>query len=345
MKTIDSLPLDVMLTISLEKHGQAPLYRQLYEGIREAILSGRFKAGVKLPSTRRFAAVLNISRNTVVYAFDQLLAEGFIEGKRGSGSFVAGTLPIQTLKPTMPENPGTPSLDTGLKLSVRGEKSLQGHERVVTAEAKPLTHGIPDLTLFPMDRWSRLVSRHWRQASPRVLAYGDPQGLEALRVAIADYLNACRGVRCDSSQVLVLAGAQPALDLAGRLLLDPGDPVWLEDPGYRGARGAFLAAQARCLGVPVDREGLNVEMGHQMCPSPKLIYVTPSHQYPSGATMSLARRLTLLEYAGKNGSWILEDDYDSEYRYEGRPLAALQGLAKHDRVIYMGRFPRCCFLP
>jgi GntR family transcriptional regulator/MocR family aminotransferase len=209
--------------------------------------------------------------------------------------------------------------------------------------ARPFRPGTPALDEFPFEVWGRLAARHWRRPPAGLLGYGDPAGHLPLREAVATYLGTARAVRCGPEQVIVTAGAQQALDLAARLLVDPGDQVWIEDPGYLGARAALSGAGARLVPVPVDEEGLDVSAGAARAPRARLVYVSPSHQYPLGVTMSLARRLQLLEWAERAGAWILEDDYDSEYRYAGRPLAAMQGLDRGGRVIYLGTFSKVLF--
>lgn len=196
---------------------------------------------------------------------------------------------------------------------------------------------------FPVALWSRLVGRRWRAATVAQLDYADPAGHGPLREAIASYLGAARGVRCAPAQVLITSGSQQGIDLAARALLNPGDPVWVEEPGYRGAKAALSAAGVSLHPVPVDDEGLRVDAGAAACPRARMAYVTPSHQYPTGATMSLARRLALLDWARRAGAWIVEDDYDSEYRYAGRPLPALQGLDTSGRVVYVGTFSKVLF--
>jgi GntR family transcriptional regulator/MocR family aminotransferase len=197
--------------------------------------------------------------------------------------------------------------------------------------------------MFPFEVWARLMSRQWRRPPTALLSYGDPAGYWRLREAIAAYLTASRGVRCVTEQVIVVAGSQQGLDLAARVLLDVGDRVWIEDPGYIGARGALKSAGADLVPVAVDSEGLNIAEGISRCPTARLVYITPSHQYPLGVTMSLSRRLALLEWAHRAGAWVLEDDYDSEYRYTGRPLPALQGLDTEDRTIYLGTLSKTLF--
>jgi GntR family transcriptional regulator / MocR family aminotransferase len=337
--------LMTLASIEVDHASLAPLYRQLYSALRAAILSGRLKSGTRLPATRSLASELAISRNTVLNAYAQLLAEGYVEGEVGSGTYVARTLPDELLHargctPTAPQLP-----HVGRTLSQRG--TLMTTTRVPTprfpGELKAFRPGVPALDVFPFELWARLVARRWRRPQRSLLGYGDPAGYRPLREAIATYLREARAVRCDPDQVIVVAGSQQALDLTARMLLDAGDAAWIEDPGYLGARGALLGAGAQLVPVPVDDEGVDVAAGVARHAEARLIYVSPSHQYPYGVTMSLPRRLALLEWASRAGAWVLEDDYDSEYRYAGRPLAALQGLDREGRVIYLGTFSKVLF--
>lgn len=334
--------------LTLDPAAPSPLHRQLYEALRAAILGGRLPAGSRLPATRGLAARLAISRNTVLEAYAQLLAEGYVEGRVGSGTYVARVLPEDLLAASPAERPVTtpPRRPAGL-LSRRGARLIAAP--VATPGAAPeqpvisFRPGQPAFDAFPFDVWWRMVERRWRQPPRELLSYGDPAGYLPLREAIAGYLRSARAVRCDARQVVIVSGSQQALDLAARLLLDEGDAAWVEDPGYHGARAALAGAGARCIAVPIDAEGLDVAAGAARAPAARLAYVTPSHQYPLGVTMSLARRLALLEWAERAGAWVLEDDYDSEYRYAGRPLASLQGLDRAGRVCYVGTFSKVLF--
>jgi GntR family transcriptional regulator/MocR family aminotransferase len=331
-------------TLGLDRGSPVPLHRQLYDGLREAILSGRLRPGARLPSTRVLAGDVGASRNTVLAAFGQLLAEGYLEGRVGAGTTVAATLP-ETLLRARPETPGTRRAGRRPRLSRRGALLVGTRDALARGAiaARPFRPGLPGLEAFPFDLWARLVARRWRRVSRQLLDYGDPAGYAPLREAIAAYLGEARAVRCEAHQVIVVTGAQQAVDLAARVLLDPGDTAWMEDPGYPGARGALVAAGIQLAPIPVDAEGLDVGHGARHAAGARLVYVTPSHQYPLGVTMSLHRRLALLEWASRSGAWILEDDYDSEYRYAGRPLAALQGLDAAGRVIYAGTFSKVLF--
>ncbi len=327
-------------SLHLDARRSAPLHRQLYAEIRGAVLSGRLAAGARLPSTRSLAADLGVSRNTVAAAFDQLMAEGYLEGKVGSGTFVTDL----GAKASGGAAPHSGRRDAAL-LSARGRMLAQSRAAPSTevATARAFRPGVPALDAFPRELWARLSARVARRARAEVLSYGNPAGYFPLRQAIADYLRAARGVRCSVEQVIVTAGSQQALDLSARVLLDAGDTAWVEDPGYLGVRGAFGAAGVNCAAVAVDEEGLSVAEGEAHAPEARLAYVSPSHQYPMGMTMSLGRRMALLEWARRRRAWIVEDDYDSEFRYAGRPLASLQGLDTADRVIYTGTFSKVLF--
>lgn len=334
-------------TIMLNPTSEVPLYRQLYDGLREAILSGRLSGKSRLPSTRTLSDELNISRNTVMTAFEQLLAEGYLEGRIGAGTYVASVLPEELLqaKPKT-KNSTPPVIKKGRSLSERGKilaatpvSASRNHGSDLSAP-RAFQMGLPAVDLFPFEIWARLMGRRWRRPPFQMLGYGEPAGYRPLREAIAGYLGSARAVRCSPEQVIVVGGSQQALDLTVRLLLDPGDSAWIEDPCYLGARGAFLGAGAKLIPVPVDDEGINVAVGVSRCPTARIVYVTPSHQFPLGVTMSLGRRLALLEWASRTGAWVVEDDYDSEFRYAGRPLAALQGLDSDGRVIYIGTFSK-----
>jgi len=331
--------------INLDGESRTPLYRQLYDSLRRAILAGQLAPGTRLQSSREMAAELNVSRNTVVSAFEQLLAEGYLEGQVGSGTYVSRALPEDLLNVRSVTRRFTRATGGPPELSARG-KTFAALARGVARSpdiVRPFQPGISALDCFPFDIWSKLASKHWRRPADGLLSYGEPQGHAPLRRAVASYLGLSRAVRCTPEQVIIVDGAQMAFDLVARVLLDPGDAAWIEEPGYPGARAALAAAGARLVHVPVDAEGLDVAAGAVLEPKARLIYATPSHQFPLGMTMSLARRLALLGWASRAGAWIVEDDYDSEYRYEGRPLASLQGLDNEGRVIYVGTFSKILF--
>ena len=331
--------------VALDGESQTPLYRQLYDSLRRAILAGQLAPGARLQSTREMAAELNVSRNTVVNAYEQLLAEGYLEGQVGSGTYVSRALPEDLLDVKTVTRSLTRSVGKGLGLSERGKVFAAFARGVPRApeEVRPFQPGVPALDAFPFEIWSKLLARHGRNPSDALLGYGEPQGHAPLRRAVSSYLGLSRAVRCAPEQVVIVDGAQMAFDLVARVLLDPGEAAWLEEPGYPGARAAFTAAGARLVHVPVDEDGLDVTAGAALESNVRLIYVTPSHQFPLGMTMSLPRRLALLDWAGRAGAWVVEDDFDSEYRYEGRPLASLQGLDNDGRVVYVGTFSKVLF--
>ena len=323
--------------VALDRRLARPLHRQLYDGYRDAILDGRLRPGQRLPSTRSLAHELQISRIPVVTAFEQLVAEGYVESQVGAGSFVSRALPDQAPpggKPAPAARPGPRRLPPS---------PLADPPEPWFALAGAFRIGYPALDEFPTELWNRLVARHARTLSRRQMTYGDPMGLPALREAIADHLRTVRSVACSADQIMIVSGSQQALALASRALLAPGDPVWLEEPGYVGARDAFRVAGARVVGVPVDDDGLDVAAGIARCPGARAAYVTPSHQYPLGMILSAARRLQLLDWARRRGAWLLEDDYDSECRYDSQPLASLHSLDSDDRVLYIGTFSKILF--
>jgi GntR family transcriptional regulator/MocR family aminotransferase len=342
-KHSNSLPF---AAVSVDGDSRVPLYRQLYENLRQAILNGQLAPGTRLPSTREVAAELGLSRNTVMNAFEQLLAEGYVEGHVGSGTFVSQALPDELLTARAGSGRRFGPRRRRQTLSRRGQLLASTPVRACCPSlgvVAPFRTGTPALDAFPYEVWQKIVTRHWRRPQRDLLGYGDPAGHLPLREAIASYLGAARAVRCRPEQVIVVAGTQQAIDLAARVLLDPGDSVWVEDYGYLAARAALTAAEARLVPVPVDEEGIGVAAGARLGPDARLVYVSPSHQYPLGVTLSLARRLSLLEWASRGGAWVVEDDYDSEFRYSGRPLAAMQGLDEEGRVIYLGTFSKVLF--
>lgn len=298
-----------------------------------------------MPSTRSVAQQTGVARQTVVEAFEQLIAEGYVETRPASGTYVVETLPEQLLT-TRPRPPrARPTLTAGVPLSKRGARLASTHLSAVPdyAGSPPFQTGAPALDAFPFEIWARIANRLLLSRPVHLLAYREPEGYGPLREALAAYLGAARAVRCTPDQIVITAGAQQAMDLAARLLADAGDAAWIEEPGYVGARAAFKAADLRLVPVPVDDEGLDVEAGRNLCATARLVYVTPSRQYPFGVTMSLQRRRALLAWAAQAHAWILEDDYDSEYRYAGRPLASLQGLDEADRVLYIGTLSKIMF--
>jgi GntR family transcriptional regulator/MocR family aminotransferase len=337
----------IRVGIAVDESSSVPLHRQLYEHLRASILSGQLQAGVRLPSTRSLAQELGISRNTATTAYDQLLAEGYIESQVGYGTTVAPLLPEHLINVAPAHSTPPSAAPAHPPLSQRGQliacTSFMPGSRSFFEDTPPFRSGVPALDAFPFTLWSQLIQRHTRTSFPARGLYQQPHGYLPLREAIAAHIGVTRGVRCTAAQVLIVSGSQQAIDLAARMLLDPGDTVWIEDPSYPGTRNALLAAGAHLVSVPVDAEGISVSQGRMLGPQARLVATTPSHQFPLGVTMSLPRRLELLEWARQADAWILEDDYDSEYRFTGRPLSTLQGLDSAQRVLYVGTFSKVLF--
>jgi GntR family transcriptional regulator/MocR family aminotransferase len=318
-----------------------PLHRQLYEALRRAMLDGKLGAGERLPSSRDLAQDLNLSRNTVVAAINQLTVEGYLQSRVGSGTYVNDNVPR-----TAPGASARPAA-RGAAGKAQGRLSARGQALATTfcatqLEVQPFTRGIADFSAFPLTLWQRLQNKHWRMTYPDMLDYNDSGGYAPLRRAIADYLRVFRSVQLDADQVIVTTGTQQSLELCARLLADHGDTVWVEDPAYWGAAKAFMATGLAIHPVAVDDEGIRPGPADDTQP-PRLIYLTPSHQYPTGAVMSLARRHQLLQTARTHGAWVLEDDYDSEYRFSGPPISSLEGLDTDGRVLYMGTFSKVLY--
>jgi GntR family transcriptional regulator / MocR family aminotransferase len=333
--------------ITLDKSSGCPIYRQLYDWFRSAITEGRMRPGQRVPSTRSMAGDLQISRISISNAYEQLQSEGYLETFSGSGTCVARTIPDDTFG-FVPARGRKGSegviTDSGLRrLSARAEALLNAPSEPWLHNLGPFRVSLPALDQFPIDVWSKLVARHSRRLSRSVMAYGDVMGHLPFREAVAEYLSTFRGVRCDSSQILVTTGSQQALQLSAHVLLNPKDQVLTEEPGYPGAHLAFTAAGAELVPTAVDSEGLVVPEINRRGRHARVAYVTPSHQYPLGMTMSAARRMSLLQWAVRSDAWIIEDDYDSEYRFGSRPIASLQGLDLHGRVIYIGTFSKVLF--
>jgi GntR family transcriptional regulator/MocR family aminotransferase len=317
------------------------LYRWLYEELRSAILDGRLRPGARLPASRDLAAAYGLARATIVTAFDQLKSEGYVEGKSGSGTYVSQVLPEQLLDVRGPRaEKRLPHRRVSLSEYAR---RLQPFRGTAPRPIRAFRANQPALDLFPTTLWAQVAARRLRRVSANLLAGGEALGYRPLRQAVADYLNSSRGVKCTADQVLILSGAQEALDRTARILLNPGESVWMEEPGYPGAAVVFRAVGARICPVPVDAEGMDLDRGLQRWKRARLAYVTPAHQFPLGVTMSLRRRLELLEWARRSGTLIFEDDYDSEYRYSGRPIPALQGLDRSGVVIFAGSFSAVLF--
>jgi GntR family transcriptional regulator/MocR family aminotransferase len=357
---------DVPLLLSFNPAGieldrRQGLSRQLYQALRLRVLDGRLASGTRLPASRDLAAALAISRNSVVRAYDQLYAEGFIEGRVGDGTYVA-QLPQTAIPAKKLSTKVSTGFSTGLPTALSTnclDLSVIPSSKVIHSGAlgrveknhlalppsgppRAFRVGVPAFDLFPFEVWAKLNATFWRKPDLQQLCYGDPAGDERLRGLIAAYLRSSRGMQCTAEQIVITSGAQQGISLCAQLLVEPGDGVAIENPGYRAAGHAFAVAGARLHGVAVDGEGIDCSelAGLSDC---RLAYVTPSHQYPTGVVMSLARRLELLAWAERTQGWIVEDDYDGEYRYSGAPLAPLAALDRQGRVLYVGTFGKVAF--
>ncbi|THU01951.1 PLP-dependent aminotransferase family protein [Lampropedia puyangensis] len=333
-------------------HARLPLHARLQRALRQLILEGALEAGKPLPATRALALSLEVSRDTVESAYGQLHAEGFIERKVGSGSFVsnrASHRPSTGIKRRFPQR-NAHAMGVALpapQLSQRGIAVLQNGGLRDFVTPRPFAPGVPETRNFPLRTWERLQRQVLKEHGTNALLHSPPQGMAVLREAIANYINLERGARTSPECVLVLTSSQQAFTLCANVLFDAGEALFIEDPAYHGARKAFLAAGLQCLPVPVDGNGIQISelkrLSLQAQKPPKGICLTPSHQFPSGATLSLDRRLAAIEWAQHNQGWIIEDDYDSEFHYEGRPTACVQGLDTHQRTLYIGTFTKSLF--
>jgi len=328
-----------LLLLRLADGASEPMNKRLYRGIREAILDGSIAADSRLPATRDLAAELGIARNTVVHVYSQLLAEGYTRSRQGNGTFVNASVPDSYLASGRRARPAHEAASRP-SLSPRGAAIVDG------VSASPyqwgaFMPGVPDLTEFPHKKFGRIFSALWRNPAPDLLTYAYGGGLPALREALAQHLALTRSIDCDPQQIIITEGSHQAIDLATRILGEAGETAWVEDPGYWGARTILQANGLRTVHLPVDEEGMRLP--DTVGTPPRFIFVTPSHQYPLGPVMSLARRRQLLAVARQCGSWIIEDDYDSEFRFSGRPIASLLGLESDAPVIYMGTFSKTLY--
>lgn len=330
-----------------EKNKNQSLYDWLYRSIREGIINGRFSEGIKLPSSRELSSQYKISRGTVVNVYEQLVSEGYLESKTGYGTRVSSELPDlkwmiskkkQKIKQKLfKKNPKKLSQKSSIIKKVKLTPSTPKNTKAFR------TH-LPDLNLFPIDIWSRIAGRRMRNLPKNLLGVGDPQGYYPLREVLSEYLQTSRAVNCTPEQIIITSGVHQALEIAAKAILDPKDSVWLEDPGFIGARNIFDVFEAQIHPIPVDNNGMNIDKGIEICKKPRLIYTTPSHQFPIGCNLSLKRKMKLLEFARSSGSWIFEDDYDSEYRYNSKPLPSLQSLDNYDSVLYSSSFSKVLFM-
>jgi GntR family transcriptional regulator/MocR family aminotransferase len=327
----------------IDRKAPKALHRQIYDAYRTAIVDGSLRPGQRIPSTRVLASELGVSRFPVLNAYAQLLAEGYFESRVGAGTVISSFLPDQL----------TPSGVTGARLAATrsGPRPVARRSSILPSlEGSPWllgwgAFGVGQVAFdeFPLHVWSNLVARRCRHMDAKSFHYGNQLGSRAFRETIATYLRTARSLHCEAEQVMIVSGSQQALEISARVLLDPGSRVWVEEPGYRLARYVLSLAGCHLVPVPVDMEGLDVAAGIKRCRKARAALVTPSHQFPLGVTMSASRRLQLLDWAQSTGSWIIEDDYDSEYRYESLPIASLQGLDANGRVIYIGTFSKVLF--
>jgi GntR family transcriptional regulator/MocR family aminotransferase len=314
----------------------APLQKQLIERLQHAILAGRLAAGTLLPSSRLLAAEMGVSRNTVVIAYEHLAAVGYVVADR------KGTR-VSPLSSATARDGGTATQNAAPEVTYAARVEQFAATRTHADNTFALTPGTPALDRFPLTAWRRALERSMEHALPVALGYGDPSGEPVLRDAIAAHLRMARGVRCEGSQVVITEGAQEALNLCVRLFTNPGDTAWVEDPGYRGAKAAFNLGDLRTLPIPVDAEGMAAPPEAWLTHPPKLIYTSPAHQYPTGAVLSVARRLALIAQTRRIGAWLIEDDYDGEFRHTGEPIASMQGLVDDAPVLYVGSFSKTMF--
>jgi GntR family transcriptional regulator/MocR family aminotransferase len=330
-------PVSSNSVIPLERGNRTPLWRQIYARLRARILNGAYGAGVPLPSSRALAEELSVSRTIVVLAYEQLHAEGFVTGRGGSGTFVSEQLQHQ--RPQCEQPP------VRMPLSRFGQAAETARSRVALVRPRALrfrydfTHR-RNITTFPFEAWRRVLIRKARETPYRQLDYGSAAGSDALREAVAAHLRRARGMNCDATQIVIVNGSQQALDLATRVLLETGDRAVIENPHYQGTREILQAAGAEIVPVSVDEQGLSTAALPKRA---RMIVVTPSHQFPTGAVLPLDRRLALLDWAKRANAAIIEDDYDGEYRYEGQSVEPLQSLDAEGRVVYVGTFSRTMF--
>jgi len=322
--------------LSIDRDCADPIQRQIYKGLRDLILRRVLPPGMRLPSTRALAAELVVSRNTVVTAYEQLASEGYVDMRPGARAVI---IDLPALSAQKADGDGPFRMDGNL---AKGGRLLRHSRPLIQFEGRVgLRPSLPDVKQFPFKTWKRLMTQRFSSSDENLLAYGNTAGLPLLQRAIAKYVQAYRGVRCEPSQIIITNGAQGALDLIARLILREGDLVWMEDPGYHGAQGAFIAAGARLAPLPVSADGWDLaSVPHE---GVRLIYTTPSCQQPLGQTMLMEQRLTLLEIAQQKNAWIIEDDFDSEYRMSGSSVPAMQGADSNGRTIYIGTFAKTLF--
>ncbi len=338
-KALEEIPL---VALKINYSSDVPLYKQLYDSFRRAIIEGKFYTGQKLPGTRSLAAELKVSRYTVATAFQQLFTEGYIIGKPGAGTYV-NEIPDKLLPAKENGSAEKSTKKIFSKISSQLESMNYYRNAIVPKKIIPFQTSAPSLDDFPIKTWLKIINQTSQIYSSLHLRYSDAAGYEPLREEIAKYLRTYRAVNCKTDQVIIVNGSQQGLDLIVRSLVDREDSVVIEDPGYFGIKFALKFSKAKVCPAPLDSDGIDIKYISKKYPHPKLIYTTPSHQYPTGAVMSTSRRDELLKFADKNNCWIIEDDYDSEFRYAGSPLQSLQGMDRNNSVIYLGTFSKVLF--
>jgi GntR family transcriptional regulator/MocR family aminotransferase len=337
------VPSGLTPILAIDRKTRKPLHRQIYDAYRAAIVDGRLRPGQRIPSTRVLASELGLSRFPVLNAYSQLLAEGYFTSRVGAGTVVSKSLPdhFGLSAPTGSK----PTITSSGPRPVASRCALLPKLHVSPWLLGWGAFGVGQVAVdqFPTHLWANLVTQHVRKMETKSFHYGEGMGSLSLRQTIASYLKTARSLHCEAEQIMIVSGSQQALEISARVLLDPGSKLWMEEPGYPMAREVFSLAGAQLIPVPVDQEGLDVAAGIKLCPKARAAYVTPSHQFPLGHTMSASRRMQLLDWAQRSGSWIIEDDYDSEYRYESLPIASVQGIDNNSRVIYIGTFSKVVF--
>lgn len=341
--TMKRVASGILPMIAVDRKAPTALHRQIYDGYRAAIVGGSLRRGQRIPSTRVLASELGVSRFPVLNAYAQLLAEGYVESRVGAGTVVSNLLPDDLTK-TPPAGVRPVASRSQPRLIARRSTLMEGIEKLSWLGGWG-AFGVGQVAAdqFPHHIWSRLIARCTKNCDAMSFHYGNRMGSEALRETIASYLRTARSVHCEAEQIMVVSGSQQALDISARVLLDSQSSVWVEEPGYPWARKVFALTGCRVIPVPVDQEGIDVAAGLKRCRKARAAFVTPSHQFPLGVTMSAARRFQILDWAQSSGSWIIEDDYDSDYRYDSSPIACLQGLDSSARVIYIGTFSKVLF--
>lgn len=333
----------LLLSIKIDRSAHQPVSTQLCVALRDMILTGGFLPGERLPASRTLARDLGLSRTTIIEVFDRLVAEGLVESHTGSGTFVSAVLNASRPKPPKPDAPMVLRVAPRLSRMMAQAVSRFGDRQRLPHIPRAFTTALPAFDVFPMAQWARLSAKYLRSARHDIMGYGDPNGSPQLRRALASHLRANRGITCDPDQLFIVGGAQQAFHLIGSTLLNPGEKVWFENPGAIGARNSLIACGADLVPVPVDAEGLRAQEGLRLSPQFRLAFVTPSHQQPMGSVMSLERRFALLHAAERAGAWVIEDDYDGEFFFGGRPQPTLKSVDTAGQVIYVGTFSKSLF--